>query len=406
LPVSTSQAIVGAIIGWNIFSGSITDYNPLSKILSTWILSPILAALFSLALFKLFKFILNHARIHLLELDLFSRLGLIIVGAFGAYSLGANNIANVMGVFVPAAPFRPINIAGIMYFSGAQQLFFLGALAIGAGIFTYSLKVMRTVGKDLFRLSPLTALIVILAESLVLFIFASRGLQGWLISLGLPPLPLVPVSSSQAVIGAVLGVALAKGGRNINYRVLSRISTAWVTTPVIAGIVSFFSLFFMQNVFDQQVYRPVEHQLKSAVMVRISAEGIDTEGLQPLVEKTFSNARTMKRALVAADLYSQAEITRIVNLSEIDHLMVPSNLSREKFTFLEEEQYRSLENLRGRKFLYKWQLVEELGLLSSSWLFRKSVPENMSYNETLTSRYRALYEVLRVSKETFESDFS
>ena len=44
LPVSTSQAIVGAIIGWNVFSNQATDTATLAKILSTWIICPLLAA--------------------------------------------------------------------------------------------------------------------------------------------------------------------------------------------------------------------------------------------------------------------------------------------------------------------------------------------------------------------------
>ncbi|MDJ0681840.1 MAG: inorganic phosphate transporter, partial [Xenococcaceae cyanobacterium MO_167.B52] len=47
LPVSTSQAVVGAIVGWNLFSGSPTDINALGKIVSTWVACPILAAIFS-----------------------------------------------------------------------------------------------------------------------------------------------------------------------------------------------------------------------------------------------------------------------------------------------------------------------------------------------------------------------
>ena len=46
LPVSTSQAIVGSILGWNFFSRTLTDYSALAKIVMSWLLSPILAALF------------------------------------------------------------------------------------------------------------------------------------------------------------------------------------------------------------------------------------------------------------------------------------------------------------------------------------------------------------------------
>ncbi|MCH7831884.1 MAG: inorganic phosphate transporter, partial [Proteobacteria bacterium] len=44
LPVSTTQAIVGAIIGWNLFTDTATDSTALAKILSTWLICPILAA--------------------------------------------------------------------------------------------------------------------------------------------------------------------------------------------------------------------------------------------------------------------------------------------------------------------------------------------------------------------------
>ena len=53
---------------------------------------------------------------------------------------------------------------------------------------------------------------MVLAQALVLFLFSSEGLESWLSSQGLPTIPLVPVSSSQAVIGAVIGIGLAKGG--------------------------------------------------------------------------------------------------------------------------------------------------------------------------------------------------
>jgi inorganic phosphate transporter, PiT family len=253
LPVSTSQAVVGAILGWNFFTNSPTDYNKLVEIVGTWFFSPILAGLFAAGLYVLVKRYLGSARIHMLQMDAWTRIGLIVVGAFGAYSLGANNIANVMGMFVFAAPFEDFSIGDIFLFSGNQQLFLLGSVAIAVGIFTYSYRVMSTVGNDIFRLTPILALIVVLAKSLVLFVFASEGLAKLLLAVGLPPLPLVPVSSSQAIIGAILGVAVVKGRRGINFKVLGRIASGWITTPIIAALLCFVALFFVQNVFEQTV---------------------------------------------------------------------------------------------------------------------------------------------------------
>jgi len=262
LPVSTSQAVVGAILGWNFFTGSPTDYKALIEIVGTWIFSPILAGIFAILLFLLARKVLGNARIHMLQLDAWTRLGLIVVGAFGAYSLGANNIANVMGMFVFANPFESVSIGGVGQFTGTQQLFFLGSAAIGVGIYTYSYRVMTTVGNDIFKLTPILALIVVLAKSLVLFVFASQSLERMLLAVGLPALPLVPVSSSQAIIGAIIGVAFAKGRTGINYNTIGRIASGWVTTPLIAAALSFIALFFVQNVFEQEV-------LKTAVEVNV-----------------------------------------------------------------------------------------------------------------------------------------
>ncbi len=257
LPVSTSQAIVGAIIGWNFFSGSPTDLTTLSEIVLSWVLCPILAAVFAVALLKLTQGLVLLTRPHLFRIDATTRYGLFVAGAFASYSLGANNIANVMGVFVPSSPLGDLQLIGPLRLDPAQQLFLIGGIAIAVGVFTYSGRVMRTVGSRLFRLSPLSALVVVLAQGLVLFLFSSEGLESWLSSRGLPTIPLVPVSSSQAVVGAILGVGLAKGVHNIRFAILGRISSGWIATPVIAAALAFLLLSIVQNVFSQQVYTPV-----------------------------------------------------------------------------------------------------------------------------------------------------
>ena len=256
LPVSTSQAIVGGIIGWNFFSGGTTELAVIRKIALTWVLCPVLACVFAVLLYFLVKWMLKKLPLNIFRQDIYTRWALVIVGAFGSFSLGANNIANVMGVFVKAVPFDSIHIPGLFTVSTAQQLFLLGAIAISIGVFTYSRKVMGTVGTGIFELSPVTAFVVVLSSSLVLFIFASTELQQLMIRLHLPPIPLVPVSSSQAVVGAVIGIGLAKGGRNIRFNALGRIVTGWITTPVIAALLCLVMLYFMQNVFMAEVYLP------------------------------------------------------------------------------------------------------------------------------------------------------
>lgn len=252
LAVSTSQAIVGGIIGWNLFSGAPTDTKTLSSIVSTWFICPVLAAAIAIVLYKAVAFGLRVSNLHLLRTDAYTRTALLFAGAFGAYALGANNIANVVGVFIPAQPFEPVSI-GNFSISSTQQLLLLGGVAIGAGVLTYSKRVMMTVGNELGRISPVAAFVAVISHSIVLFIFASRGLEALLANNGLPTIPLVPVSSSQAVVGSVVGIAILQGIAGIRWRVLGNIVVGWIATPVLAGIICFVGLFFLQNVFNQVV---------------------------------------------------------------------------------------------------------------------------------------------------------
>ena len=252
LPVSTSQAIVGAIIGWNFFSNQATDTSTLAKILSTWIICPLLAAVIAIVILKISKYFGRKVNLSLIRLDAYKRIALIFAGALGAYSLGANNIANVIGVFIPVQPLAELKL-GSFSFSSTQQLFLLGGLAIALGVCTYSKKVMLTVGSDLGQLSSTSALVAVISHSIVLFLFASQGLEALLSRYGLPTIPLVPVSSSQAVVGAIVGISVLQGITAVKWNVLGKIIVGWIVTPIFAGIVCFIGLFFLQNVFNLSV---------------------------------------------------------------------------------------------------------------------------------------------------------
>jgi inorganic phosphate transporter, PiT family len=258
LPASTSQAVVGSIIGWNLFSGSPTDLGTLRRIVATWAISPVLGAIFAMVLYKLLLEWIRLSQPHLLSLDRNTRTGLVLAGIFGSYAIGANGIGNVMGFFVEASPFRDLAVGSINV-SSVEQLFLIGSIAVAVGVYTYSRRVMLTVGDSLLTLSPLAAFVVVVSHSLVLFLFSSTALESLLANLGLPTIPLLPVSGSQAVIGSVLGIGLLqglKGVRQIRWGVLGGIASGWVTTPLISAMIGFVLLFVVQNVFGQEVYLP------------------------------------------------------------------------------------------------------------------------------------------------------
>jgi len=272
LPVSTTQAIVGAIIGWNLFTGNSTDSKTLSQIVATWISGPIIGSVFAILLYIALRKFKRSTQIHLIRFESFIKTGLIVVGAFAAYSLGANNISNVMGVFIPAFNLQDLNLV-LFTLNSSRQLFLLGGLAIAVGIITYSKKVMETIGENIVELSSEAALVVVLAQSLVLFIFSSSALSNLFVRIGLPPIPMVPVSSSQVIVGCILGIGLYKGARNINFKILGEIALGWLVAPIASGLLAFFSLFFMKNIFGINVGSKVDLSVNTASLPGISMQG-------------------------------------------------------------------------------------------------------------------------------------
>jgi PiT family inorganic phosphate transporter len=399
IPVSTSQSIVGAIIGWNLYSSSVTDTSSLSKIVVTWVACPVISAVIAVLVFMLVRWLLRVAKPHMLRLDSLTRLGLLLVGAFGSYSLGANNIANVMGVFIPDNPFTDIHLFGFVTITGVQQLFLLGAVAIAVGVFTYSERVMGTVGGGLARISPVPALVIVLAQSLTLFLFASEGLEHFLASHGLPTFPLVPVSSSQAVIGAVIGVSLFRGG-HIRYRVLGEISLGWVATPVMAGIVAFLLLFVVENVFDQKVQELRVYRLDAEVGAELHRRGVDDPGLAAFAGRSFTNPVRMKSQLKEGTSLTRDEIDEILELSLTGHWEITAgaiarDIDKHWFT---SEQIAALRSLQGRGFDHTWQLEKALAEASPQWQMRPEALTNKIWNKDLASKLSVLHRVFRMDE--------
>ena len=256
ISVSISQAIVGGIVGWNVYTDNPTDAETLTEICSSWIFCPVISAVIAILLYLLVKKVVHHSKLHILWQDWIVRVGMILTTALGGYALGANNMANVVGVFIDSCQFEPIRLGNFYTLSSIQILFLLGGIAACVGVFTYSQKAIRNVGKNLLAVSPIVAWIVILSQSLVLIMFSSAKLEQILTMLGLPSLPAVPVSSTQAVIGAIVGIGLAKGGKGIRWGLVLKLMSGWVASPLIAFILSYISLSFMENVFRQPIALP------------------------------------------------------------------------------------------------------------------------------------------------------
>jgi len=392
LPVSTSQAIIGSIIGWNLFSDSYTDISSLLKILSTWLICPLLSAVIAALLFTLAKIIVRKVGVGLIRMDGYTRLALILAGAFGAYSLGANNIANVMGVFVPVAPFPDLQFGQDFSISSAQQLFLVGGLAIAVGVFTYSKRVMMTVGSELMTLTPLAAWVAVMSHSIVLFLFASERLEQLLANMSLPTIPLVPVSSSQAVVGAVIGIGMLQGGREIQWPRIYGIVRGWVITPVISCLFCFVGLYFLQNVFQQEVQRESNYLLSTRVLEKFQKEGIETTGLNQLSDSTFSSSAELVRTVSSIVPLSSQQGLKVVEFSLQKSLLI----TQEKIASMDKKglssiQLDALNQLQGQTFNFPWQLGDSLAEISSEWEVRGGGLKNKLHDRKIKQKLAYLY---------------
>ncbi len=212
LPVSTSQAVIGSIMGGGLLLGK-TDFSYSVKFLSAWVVTPLGALIISFIIYKLIESLVEPRINNLVVYDIIIKIGFYAAGIFAAYSLGANNVANVTSIY-----------AGQLNLITTQQAVLIGGISIAIGVLTFSKRVMFTVGKGLVPLSPMSGFVSVLAAAITVYIYARIG---------------IPVSTSQAIVGAVIGIGLVKGAKSVNSKTLLNILFAWFGTPTVAGIVSF-----------------------------------------------------------------------------------------------------------------------------------------------------------------------
>ena len=207
LPVSSTHAIVGAILGVGLMQGQVQTEG-LKKILLCWVGTPIGAMLCYVLLHLLLSRRIRRRKPSIFTLDPLIRGALIVCGCYASYALGANNVANAAAMLVDAT--------GMEVQTGAT----LGGVAIAIGTLTFSRRVMHTVGNGIAKIGSYEALLAVLSMAIVTHLYAMVG---------------VPVSTAHAIIGALLGLGFVQGLQVIHWRVLARVSLAWLATPLLAA---------------------------------------------------------------------------------------------------------------------------------------------------------------------------
>jgi PiT family inorganic phosphate transporter len=209
IPTSTSQAIVGGVVGIGLAVGAEVDFSKFILIAESWIICPILVMALAYGLMHLIRLVLRRfATSSILFQQALGYLA-IISSCYVAYSMGANNAGNAVG------PVANLNIFP------TRVLLLIGGLSIAIGAITYGRKVADTVGKGITPLDIPAAFVAQVSSAFGMHLFSMFG---------------IPVSTSSAIVGAVVGVGLVKGAHGISTKTILTILIGWVLTPALAGI--------------------------------------------------------------------------------------------------------------------------------------------------------------------------
>ncbi len=153
-----------------------------------------------------------------------------------AFAHGANDVANAVG---PLA-----GIVGVIESGGAADIaaksavpgwvLLLGAIGIVIGLATYGYKVIATIGKEITELTPSRGFAAELATASTVVGASAIGL---------------PVSTTHTLVGAVLGIGLARGIGALNLGVIGRIFMSWVVTLPAGAILAIIFFTILQAIF-------------------------------------------------------------------------------------------------------------------------------------------------------------
>ena len=155
---------------------------------------------------------------------------LMVVTACGmAFAHGSNDVANAIG---PLAAVISVAQSGLISGESATPVWvlLLGGIGIVIGLATFGVRVIATVGEKITQLTPSRGFAAELAAATTIVIASGTG---------------IPISTTHTLVGAVLGVGLARGIEAIDLRIVGKIFVSWIVTIPAGAILAviFFTIF-------------------------------------------------------------------------------------------------------------------------------------------------------------------
>ncbi len=308
-PVSTTHAIVGAIAGFGMVAlgWSAVEWGELGRIVSSWVVSPILSGTLAIVIFTLTRrLILDHddpvrqlqrwgplyvfaviavigmvtlfKGLKNLKLDFSLGEAMLITGVLGAlgasiawlllrrlrpdpaadksfhfatvermfaalqvmsacavaFAHGSNDVANAIGPMAAVLG----TVGGTVVEAEAPVpgwILLVGGAGIVVGLSTLGYRVMATIGQRITELTPTRGYAAEFATAVTILLASQLGL---------------PVSTTHTLVGAVLGVGLARGIGALDFRVIGTIVLAWVVTIPVGAVLAIFFYYFYKGLLD------------------------------------------------------------------------------------------------------------------------------------------------------------
>ena len=304
MPISTTHSIVGALMGFGLIVGGIDSVNwlKIGSVAASWALSPVFGCIIAFLVFKIIvrlifakaepvssakivgpiiigltgflvaiSFLLKtpiskNYNISDLHGILISFVVAIIIGiismmllrkiqakkkedyftvenifrklqvgtsCYVAFSIGANDVANAIG---PVAGIIPLAETGNLNTTTSipYGLLALGGFGIAFGAMTWGKRVMKTVGERITSLTNTRGFSVDFGAATTVLVASKLGM---------------PISTSHTVVGAVIGVGLARGLEAIDLSVIKKIVISWLLTLPIAAATSIGIFLLLRTIF-------------------------------------------------------------------------------------------------------------------------------------------------------------
>ena len=160
---------------------------------------------------------------------------MVLTACAMAFAHGSNDVANAIGPV--AAVVSIVQSGGEVASSSALPLWVLGLGGIGivAGLVMYGKKVIATVGNNITELTPSRGFAATLAAATTVVLASGTGL---------------PISTTHTLVGAILGVGLARGMAALNMTVIRNIFMSWIVTLPAGAILSIVFFFTLKGIFS------------------------------------------------------------------------------------------------------------------------------------------------------------